>query len=55
LPVSPHQQHAIQVASNLLLAGWSNLATHLPATAPMNTCTDSVAVPSPRLYRVHRD
>jgi hypothetical protein len=49
--VSDHW-YTVQAATNLLVVGFTNLATHLPATPPVNVHTDNVSGVGCRFYRV---
>jgi hypothetical protein len=49
--VSDHW-YTVQAATNLVVVGFTNLATHLPATPPVNVHTDSVSGVGCRFYRV---
>jgi hypothetical protein len=42
----------VQAATNLVVVGFTNLATHLPATPPVNVHTDNVSGVGCRFYRV---
>ncbi len=44
--------YTVQAATNLLVVGFTNLATHLPATPPVNVHTDNVSSVGCRFYRV---
>jgi uncharacterized repeat protein (TIGR02543 family) len=44
--------YTVQAASNLVVVGFTNIATHLPATPPVNVHTDNVSSVGCRFYRV---